>query len=51
MDVSFYVGEHPEENVKCDLPVYKFPGVIEGDGIVQVKMANIVNVLLKSHFK
>jgi hypothetical protein len=42
MDVSFYVGEHPEENVKCDLPVYKFPKVIEGDGIVQVTVPNRV---------
>ena len=26
IDISFYFGEHPEENVKCDLPVFKFPG-------------------------
>ncbi len=35
MDVSFYAGEHPEENVKCDLPVHRFPGVVDGDGIIQ----------------
>lgn len=34
MDVSFYLGDHPDDSVKCDLPVKSFPGVVESDGII-----------------